>query len=736
MDLATEEEIKKFIDNEVYGDSDLTAEEKAEKEAAFLASYRSSFDCLETSIYGESILARYKVTVAQKLYAKDVLKKEYEEHMAKYEDEENSEVTSPYFTETQYANLYNKKDENLSSYKAIIVPFTTLKAAEAAKASVGELNSKDAYINLYKTVYGYKYTGEDDFNLNTNDINSTVLAKLETLEDGKGTDTPIAVNDGQLFVYVYRISGEEKTKFADLDEDAKKVVMAKDSAYTQELLDNALTTSYISNKIVALRSDKNLKIYDDVLEYTYATAISNYGKYEENTEVKECVASVDGKEFTTVELFDQMCKDAYYKAIVEIISNKRLVTNPKYNSFLNESGALKDEKKEELENKLAEEKKNFEDGTYTSYGYDPTAVTWKTFLEGTYGVSTDEEYKNLVLVGDVIEAAKAKVNVLEQYTKETVGEETTYTFEADETHPYWTAINAGMQKAADEYFSITGVHVLVALYDDVFDYVNGATQLDVTKDGEWTEEQKNAARELLFKVYDYIKTEKGTYAAKLDKLMAAYKSAPTVAGTTLSTFAYGEDKTIDLYSYKALGLTLIWQNLGTFANGSMVEDFNSVCKVIYDYKQNAEGSPIAEIANGAEVGYGDNGYNIYNTYKEDVIVRGIRTKFGYHLFAATSVSTRSNLETDTEKPVRYIPTLEEIQKNASGQTVSSNVKTAISTYYSNYQKELSGADFFTVLQNNEIKALVSDANLKTYIDNYNNDIFENTLKYVTKDFLN
>ena len=158
--------------------------------------------------------------------------------------------------------------------------------------------------------------------------------------------------------------------------------------------------------------------------------------------------------------------------------------------------------------------------------------------------------------------------------------------------------------------------------------------------------------------------------------------------------------------------------------------------VIYDYKQNAEGSPIAEIANGAEVGYGDNGYNIYNAYKEDVIVRGIRTKFGYHLFAATSVSTRSNLETDTEKPVRYIPTLEEIQKNASGQTVSSSVKTAISTYYSNYQKELSGADFFTVLQNNEIKALVSDANLKTYIDNYNNDIFENTLKYVTKDFLN
>lgn len=733
LELATDAEVKAFIDNEVYGDKDLTDEEKEEAEKSFLDAYSDNFDCLETSIYGESILARYKVTVAQKLYAKDLLKKEYDEHMAKYEDANNTEVTSPYFTDAQYANVYNNKDENKSTFKAIVVPFTTAKAADAAKANVGELNSKDAFINLYQTVYGYKYNGEDDFNLNSDDINATVLAKLEALEDGEGTTTPILVNDGQLFVFVYRISGTTKTKFADLDEDAKNAVKAKDSAYTAELLDNALTTTYISKAIVSLRSSKNLAIYDDVLEYTYSTAISNYGTYEENTEVKECVASVDGKEFTTKELFDQMVKDAQYKNIVEILSNKRLVTNPKFNSFLDENGTLKADKKEELENKLTEEKKNFEDGTYTSYGYDPALVTWKTFLEGTYGITTDEEYKNVVLVKDIISDYKTKINPLEQYTKTTSGEETVYNFEADTTHPYWTLINAGMTKAANEYFSITGIHVLVSLYSDVFSYAAGGTQIDATEEGKWTAAQVNGAKELLTKVSEYLKEEKGTYKEKLDKFVAAYKSAPSVAGTALSTFNYGENKTIDLYAYKALGLTVIWQNLGSFANGSMVETFNDVCKLVYDHLQNADDDKLAALAADAPVDY--EGIN-YSMNKEDVFASGICTKYGYHLFIETEVKSRTNLETDEEKPARYIPTLDEIQKNVSGQTVSSNVKTAISTYYAKYQSELSGTYFFTVLQNNELKNLLADENIKKYIDNYNDSIFEENLVNLTKDFLN
>lgn len=733
LELATVDEVKKFIDKEVYGDEDLTDEEKAEKEEAFLASYKNNFDCLETSIYGDSIINRYKLTVAQKLYAKDVLKKEYDEHMAKYEDESNTDVTSPYFTDTQYANLYNGKDENKSTFSAIIVPFTTLKAAEAAKASVGELNSKDAYIALYQTVYGYKYTGEDDFALNTDDINSTVLAKLEALEDGAGTSTPIAVNDGQLFVYVYRISGNVKTKFADLDDAAKDAVKAKDSAYTAELLENALTSTYISKAIVTLRSDKNLAIYDDILEYSYADAISNYGTYEENTEVKSCVASVDGKEFTTEELFEQMLTDAKYKNIVEILSNKRLVTNAKYNSFLTESGTLTDAKKEELENKLEEEKKNFEDGTYTTYGYDPEKVTWRSFLEGTYGVSTDEEYMNIILVDDIIAAYKGKMNPLEQYTKTTTGEETTYDFEADETHPYWTLINAKMQENADNYLNITGIHVLVSLYSDVFSYVGGGTQVDPTVDGNWTEAQVNGAKELLTKISEYLKEEKGTYAEKLTKVIAAYKSAPSVAGTALSTFTYGEAKTIDLYTYKALGLTIIYQNLGTFSNGSMVESFNDSCKVIYDHLQQNANDKLAELT--AENSVTVDGIE-YSLKKEDVFANGIATKYGYHLFVETAVKEQTNLEEDNEKPARYIPTLDEIQKNASGQTVGSSIKTAISTYYTKYNTELTSSYFFTVVQNNEIKSLVSDENLKKYIDNYNDSVFENDLDYITKDFLN
>ena len=737
MAQATEDEVKKFIAKEVYGTDDaneLTAEEKEEKEKAFLASYRNNFDCLEISIYGQTILDRYQVTVAQKLYAKAVLAKEYADHMAKYEDESNKDVTSPYFTDTQYANVYNKEEENLSTFKAIIVPFTTKKAAETAKASVGELNSKEAYIDLYKKVYNYKYVDESDFDLDTNDINSTVLAKLEKLEDGEGTADPILVNDGQLYVYVYRISGVEKTKFADLEKEAQDAVKAKDSKYTQKLLDNALTTTYISTKIVELRANKNLAIYDDVLEYTYSEAIANYGTYTENTEVKECVASVDGKEFTTTDLFDQMLKDAKLKNILEMLVNKRLLLNKEYNSFLNEDGSLNADKAKELDDKLAEEKKNFEDGTYSSYGYDPEKVSWKTFLEGTYAVSTDEEYKQMVLIDDVIADCQKKVNRLEQYTTETVDGETKYNFSANESDKWWALINAGMADAASKYFSVTGVHVLVSLYDDVFSYASGATQLDPTvEDTEWSDAQVAAAKELLDKVVDYLTTEKGTYAEKLDKLALAYKSAPTVAGNTLSVFNYGDNKTIDLYSYKALGLTLIWQNLGTFANGSMVEDFNTVSKNIWDYTQEVENNKLAELtAENPTVAVDGVNYTLRN---KDVLASGIETKFGYHVFVETAATSRTNLEDEEAAPARYIPTLEEIQKNVSGQTVASKVKTAISTYYSKYQEELKGINFFNVLQNNDIKNLVSDDDLKAYIDNYNDYIFDNSLKSVTKEFL-
>ena len=733
LDLATDEEVRKFIEKEVYGTNDLTEftdEEKQEKEDAFLKAFKNNFDCFDDNIYGETIMARYKITVAQRLYAKDQLQKEYDEHMTKYEDETNTEVTSPYYTETQYASLYNGKDEQTSTYNVIIVPFTTQKAALAAKASVGELNSKDAYINLYKVVYEYNYTDESVFALTEKDINSTVLAKLEKLEDGQGTDTPFEVNDGQLFVYVYRISSDVKTKFADLADDAKKAIMAKDSDYTKELLENDLTATYISKAIVSLRANKNLAIYDDVLEYTYSSAIANYGTYTENTEVKSCVASVDGKEFTTQELFDQMLADAKYKNLVEVVSNKRLVANPKYNCFL-ENGKLTDKKATELENKLTEEKKNFEDGTYTSYGYDPTLVTWKTFLEGTYGISTDEEYKNNVLVEDIIKDAKTKINPLEQYTKTTVEEEVTYTFAADENHKYWIKINEGMAEASANYFSVTGIHVLVSLYEDVFSYASGYTQVDPTVDGNWTDEQVEGAKELLTKVSDYLVNAKGTYAKKLDKLVLAYKSAPAVEGAELSTFTYGE-VVINLAKYKKLGLTLIWQNLGTFANGSMVEDFNQVSKSVYDYTQTVAGNPLIDLSANHDVDYENVHYSLNG---EDVFANGIETKFGYHLFVETKATARVNLEDDAEKPARYIPTLDEIQKYASDQALVSKVKTAISTYYTNYQTELKGTDFFTVLQNLELKELVSDENFKAYIDHYNDYVFENSLKYVTKDFL-
>lgn len=723
MDLAADEtNLKAFIDLDVYGENkdELTAEEKAEKEQNFLEAMLTNYGCNETSVYGDSIKDVYQITYAEKLYATDKLQAEYTEHMAKYADEENKDVTTPYFADSKYAALYN--EDHASTYNVIIVPFTTEILAKAAEEKVGALTTKENFIDLYKLV-NPSYASEDEFALAEEDIYSAVLDKVNELADGEYTATPYAVEDGKLFVYIYLISATKATKFDDLEDAAKDEIKKADSDYTAELLDAALTNSYILTKICELRESYELKIYDDVVEALYVEAAKSYKAFTESTEASEYVASIKGKNFTCEELFAAMEKTNKAAVLVDLLVQKRF--------------AAKNTSDTDYDKALTEEKANFNNGTYVQYGYDPALVTWRTFLEGSYGVVDDKAFIEYKKAQDSLNDYTTTLNPLEQYTLE--GEEKK--FSATEEDEYWQLMSAAWEEQLAKYYSIKGVHVLVSLYEDSFDYANDGEKVPANEEGKWTEAQIAGAKELLEKLTAYLVNGKGTYAEKLDKFVLAYACAPQFASTTYSslcTFTY-DGGSIDLSSYKALGLAVIWQDLGTFTNGSMVEEFDNVAKVIWNHTQNVEGDVIATLSD-SDTATADG--ITYTAKGDDVLASAIATKYGYHLFVETGANKLTVVEetTDSETGIttkRYLPTLAEIQDKAAGKTISSNASTAISKYYANYQSELKGSYFASAMGYNEILKLLpeSDKDIKAFLDLYIDYVFENNLKYVTKDYL-
>lgn len=781
-DVVTEEQIKEKIDVDVYGkdniDEDgnitLDAEKKAEAEKDFLETMSVSYGCNESSIYGESIKNKYKLAVAQSAYAKEKLDEEVAETNEKYQEylnmtaaekaeaAEDDLVTAPYFSDSQYASLYNK--DNVKKYTAIIVPFTTLKNAEAALAQIGvvvkdgkwtandvELTNDQVvakYIELYTLVYGYKYSetltkDSDAFKLEAADINSNVANRLKDMENNDYYATPYLTSAGSLYFYILKLDENEVKEFADLSEEvaAGATKSEKDLAkeqYEDQLKENALTATYISTKLAELRKEKNFAIYDDILDADYLAAIkSTKVEYQENTDEKDIVASIDGKEFTPEELFASMCELGEAAVLVDLFVTKRLLLNPKFNPYYVDGAWVDTAKKAEIENSLEQEKKNFKAGSYKEYGFDPAVVGWNTFLEGSYGVSNDDELLMLLLTQSISSEFADNFNVVEKHTvTKDENSKKVYNFQytVDEAaqSELWKDLQAAMQKTVDEYFSVKGIHILVSAYETVEGYQSGSGLLDPTADDtKWTNEQKEKALELCAKISEFIKDDKGTYQEKLTKIVDAFKQAPVGASADaeLATItSAGENPvTINLSEYKACGLSLKWESLGTFTNGSMVEQFNDAVKAIWDQDMKD------------------------NVTKRVTVSETIETQYGYHVYINLASNTLSYVDkTETgegENKVivyRYLPTIEEIRSSIKDEKLSTDVKNAITKYYDAYKKELEGTYFISVLQYNQVKELmgtftstgnVTKANVENFLNLYVDYVFDTNLKSVTKDFI-
>lgn len=788
-DAVTETEIIEEIDYIMYGEDELTDEEKEEKKETFLENLFTGSGILTTDPYSSEVQEKYRLALAQEKYAYDLLAKEVKEHNEKYEaykklskeeqeallEEEPDTPTSLYYADTKVVAKYNK--DVYSTFNAIIVPFTSSRQAKIALAQIGvevvdgvwtdgtnpltAIEVYNKFIELYKVVYGYKVTGDlskesEEFNFAESDLDSEIVTQLkEKLEaytnDSKNenpdwyTPNALEIGSGDEYVYVLKFGAEIVTAFTDLSDEEKQVQRDK---YLSDIISDSVTTNYINTCMANLRKDNNLVIYDSVVEALYSSTVSSLSVEFKTTkaESENIVASLDNVSITADELYEAMLKYQGAAVVLDKLAEKRALYNKEFNTYYDMDAQkwLNTDKKKEMEALVEAEKKNFKNGNYTDYGYDPDSMTWDLFIRSLYGVENEDELLFAFLAESITSEYSATINPISEVDDE--GEYVISNTSAEATD-YWRLINEKMNELANAKFSVDGIHLLVAHYATVEDYINGNNVVDPE---EWTDEQREAAEELIGLVVAFVNDSTGTYDSRLERIADAYKYAPVKNSAVqfngvdveLSITSDGGNVTINLSKYKELGLYVKFESLGVFTQGKMVDEFNDAVKEIWD----------ADVQKNVF-----NDSKINDIDKVTVLATPIVTTHGYHAYInieskelstyikKEAVTTSDNVE---YHEYQYVPTLEQIRtylENKNTTEITERAKTAVTTYYTVIADELSGTTFTQIMMYNALNSVISsystnnasvskDAVAK-YIEAYKDYVFESSLTYVTSDYI-
>ena len=682
-----------------------------------------------------------KLNEVKELY-KDVLDKEKEEQLI-------SECKSIIDTYNDTTVVFNKGNKE----SAIYWDYAKLDEYDASFATKLESN--------YYTYYPF-YNGAKENSVN--DKNQKWYSK-----------TPFS--SSSVYYYVIKLGEEAAPKL----DDVKAEILAK-------LEEEAYTDTIMEEKMCQLREEYGFKVLDKELQEDYIKVCEdNKVEYKKFKKQSELIAKAEKDSFkyeiTVDAFFNYMEKTLGLASAISEISTQRLLINTYFNKYYDyESKTWLGEDGKELRDNIVEnienQRMNFLSGAYASYGYDPKAMTWSDFLFNLNGVNDEYELADLMLYG----------NVASDYINEAIKVVTVDGEEFDEikfdveykdalASNAWKLLEARMKDVYKDAFNVTGEHLLVKAYETFKDSLSSdATPLDPVK---WTAEQKALAKELIEDVYDYMQYAEGSIATKLKAVVDAFDSAPynvedehgkdvLVVNSDNQPYKYvlkyANDKCIDLAKYKSAGLHLAYESLGAFGAGKMVKPFEEAVKSIWLADKAAgeltDNITIYEITEGTDKGK-----------------HYIETEFGYHLYVNLSSTFNKEYEVKTlddngnvvSGAKQIIPSLYEIRLNnlinayngliteetsdadkekinkkveELKENLSEDAQAAIKAYYDEVSKELVGSYFSTMLQQNEIKALVTNDNFTLgsgaykkediikLIETNEENTFESNIKYL------
>lgn len=779
---VTDEEIKEAIDKDCYGEEELSDEEKKEKEKKFIDNMFITFNCQEDSIYGASIKEQYAITLAQKAYAKKVLEKEVAEHDAKYaeyaklseeeqkkvvedyealSDEEKAEteapVTSPYYADSKYAAKY--ADDNYSTFKCIVVSFTTIRQMEIALAQVNVLVKDGAWADktsqealtdaqvlakfeeLYAKINGKaadleKEYSEDDLSAINTNVASYIKDSMDCYGGSKWyTPKGYEVASGDEVVLILKYSENLVKDFEDLTDEEKEAQKAK---YLNAIISDSLTSSYCTTKAAELREDKNLVIYDSVIENSYVNSLSELKLTHEKTEEENAtiVAKLDGIEITADQVFDFLVAHQGANGVIELLAEKRLLGNEKINTYYKDGKWLDEKMKEKVEETVEAEKTNFENGNYTKQGYDPTKMSFNLYIKAAYNVDTIEELKVALLLELITTEYASSINKVGAMKNKD------FLYSDADANELWEKVLASMKEKANKLYKANAAQLLIVRYESVEDYLSAKNPVNPE---EWTEEQKEQAKELGMQIIEYINNATGAYTERLKKVSEAFTTCPTI---NTSVDYNGKEVAltlgnIEVSKYKELGFNVIYNNLGTVQSTTTTakftgEETEKIIKALWDedlFKDYIDNSNINAVQKATvykepvEISYG-----------YSVIVKLKSLQVAYASVESVTVDDK------TVKEYTYVPTLAQIRtylKNSSDSSLTTNIKNSITTYYNPIATQLSGEYFTLVMKYEAINSLidsyscqkVSKDALVKYYELFKDYAFESKLTNISEDYI-
>lgn len=617
------------------------------------------------------------------------------------------------------------------------------KKVEAAYNAIKGYSASSIQFNLTDTesvlYWDYDVLAEYDSTLPSKLNNSlSVYAPFTTADDNASSNSSdatwytksVITNNG--VSYLILKLGAVPT--AELNDALKATI--KDEL-TKEKVDE-ISTEDLETKVCELREKYNVVIYDKALQKEY---IANCDKYSVEHKANKknsdtLVAKIDGKEFTTDELFNFLDKTLGLASAISEITQQRMIANTYFDKYYDAAtGKWTDEGKELKENlreNIEAQRLNFLSGAYAYYGYTPSSdYTWEDFMFDINGVRTEKELAMLSLYGTVSNDYIKKTIEFVSVNEETEFDKVAFLMSEEDAlaSAAWTVLQTRMNDLVTDKFTVNGEHLLVSKYADPADpYKSGTpvSPMNAEDENKWTDEEKALAKELIEKIYEYLLTVEGTYTTKLGNIVTAFKNAPyNVAGTPVVVNSSNEKLdyvleypggSINVSQYKSAGLCVKFESLGTFSEGKMVKEFENAVKTVW--------------AKDKE----DNDSNRITIYADELGKHAIETEFGYHLYINLSSTFVNEYVSAGETVATAIPSLQEIRANNMitalnallsddladsekekinnkvkelEEIVTSEVKTAINLYYSSVIAEFTGSYFSALLQQHDIAKMAA-----------------------------
>lgn len=580
-------------------------------------------------------------------------------------------------------------------------------------------NEESKFYQSYEALKEFDSNLPSKFKSNYVDYVPYAVGDTEASANGGKWFSASSVSSGNMYYIVIKIKEVAAPQLSDVKEEIKA-----------KLLEEKLTESYINEKIAELRQENNFVIYDTKLEEEYISNVSSYEnvKYKKVKKANDnIVAKSDVLTITADDLFKAMDKTSGVATAISELSYRRLINNSAFNTYYNSEtgewiGEEGKEKRDEIKESVENQRLYYLAGYYSSYGYDPSSVSWEEFLRSVNGANDEADLAFLTLYSEIVSDYIEKA--LKTITVEVDGKDTKFgdTYTEALTSKVWKLIEEKMAAVQAEEFTVTGVHLLVSVYETVNDAVSAKNDDESTVSAlapeDWTAEQVALAKELIAEITKYLEYAEGTYEDKLEAIVSAYENAPyaykvngeyvTIIDDYNELYKYTLDCgefSIDLAKYKSAGLTLTYQNLGSFSNGTMVDAFNNAAKEIW------------------EKDFADKEFNRITVYD-----KAIETEFGYHLYVNLSSSNYTEYES-IEVDSQGNPTYTNDVVNTFTSTLPSLYEIRLSLLLSALegidQTELSEEDAKAVQDMiDELSALYT-TEIETIVEKYATPIIEN-----------